>query len=54
MHWPQIVLIFIAAINNGIDIQRHGEPKTGKHNAWEAMIRTIIIAALLWFGGFWS
>jgi hypothetical protein len=49
-----LVWIVIAAVNVGIDIARHGTPKTGKHCGWSSVIGTAIGAAILAWGGFFA
>lgn len=50
------VLIFIAitAIDLGMAIQLHGQPKTGVHSAWATLFGTTIMFTLLYFGGFFD
>ena len=50
----QIIMIVMLAMSLGIAIAEHGKPKAGKHNAWVAIISTVIIAAILIMGGFFS
>ena len=54
MEWPQIVTIFLYAMSIGIDLERHGEQKTGKHNVVTTLIAIAIGASILYAGGFWS
>jgi len=54
MKWPQIIMIVLLAVGIGIDLQRHGEEKKGRHSAWTTFIGAAITAAILWWGGFWS
>ena len=51
---PQIVMIVWLAIAVGIGIADHGKPKEGETSAWVSLIGSLIIAAILWWGGFFS
>lgn len=44
-----LVLIFMSLLLNA---NQHGKPKTGNHNFWIHFISTIIVLALLYWGGF--
>lgn len=50
---PQIIWIVLAAIGLGISIVKHGESR-GPHNMWAAIIGTPLVAALLYWGGFFT
>lgn len=54
MKWPQVVMIALYAVSFAIEAQRHGEPKTGKHNVWAATIGIAIGVWVLRAGGFWK
>lgn len=54
MKAPQIILIIIMAMGLGIEMMQHGEPETGKHNFWSALLGKGILITLLWLGGFWG
>lgn len=53
-YWPQIVYIVLVLLGLGIDFQRHGEPRTGKHNAWISLVANVLFFAVLWYGGFFK
>lgn len=50
---PQIIWIVLAAMGLGISIVKHGESR-GPHNMWAAIIGTPLVAALLYWGGFFT
>ncbi|MFP4365489.1 MAG: hypothetical protein ACLFQA_00210 [Bacteroidales bacterium] len=50
----QIIIIVLLSLNLGIAIAEHGEPRTGKENAWHMIIGTVIWVLLLWWGGFFN
>ncbi len=54
MNAPQITLIVIFALGTGITITRHGKPKKGKESLWLSLVSTSILAAILYWGGFWT
>lgn len=51
---PQIIIIAIYALSVGIDIAKHGEPKTGRYNAAASLIGSAIGLSLLYWGGFFN
>ena len=54
MGCPQIVFTVLYGLTIGMDLVKHGEPKTGEHNIWTTLISVGLSATLLAFGGFWS
>ncbi|ATO34600.1 transglycosylase SLT domain-containing protein [Dickeya dianthicola] len=54
MGWPQIIVIILMAISLGVELTKHGEPRTGKRNFWWHLIGVSINALLLVSGGFFS
>lgn len=54
MHAPQIIFICIAVYGLAVEIERHGKPKTQKHNAWENLVAIVISFSLLYWGGFFG
>ena len=54
MRWPQIVIIVLMAMSTGMALVKHGEPRNAKYNFWVELISNLIMAGLLWFGGFWG
>lgn len=54
LHWPQITYLNLLLIGLGITISKHGQPETGKHNAFSKLISVAIILTLLYFGGFFN
>lgn len=53
MQWPQITWIFLAAMSLGIAIAKHGQPRT-LFSGWHTTIRLLVMALLLWAGGFFT
>jgi hypothetical protein len=51
---PQILMLVLFSIALGIDISKHGEPKTGTNNCIIGIIAIGIQTAILWWGGFWD
>ena len=41
-----IAIILIYAISVGMNLQSHGEPKTGFDNAWSTLITALIMTTL--------
>lgn len=51
---PQIIYITLAAMGLGIDLIKHGETKSGKHNVVTTLIAQILVLGLLYWGGFFK
>jgi len=51
---PQVFILALYLISLGISIERHGKPKKGNESAWTSLIATIIMLALLYWGGFFT
>ena len=48
-------MIVLYAMGLGISAAKHGEPREEtKYNFWATLICTIIVVALLAWGGFWT
>ncbi|PLY35987.1 lytic murein transglycosylase [Pectobacterium carotovorum] len=54
MDWPQITWIVIASLGLGVELSKHGQPRTGTRNAWVQLFATLFAAWLLWSGGFFG
>jgi LPXTG-motif cell wall-anchored protein len=54
MGYPQVIMILLFGCGAGSCLVEHGAPKTGKNNAWTGLISAALMAALLWWGGFWD
>jgi hypothetical protein len=54
MGTPQIIVMIILVLGLGISMEKHGKDRTGKENFLIQLISTIIMAILLWWGGFWK
>ena len=50
---PQIIVIVLLSMDVVVNIAKHGEPKS-PYNALIGVLDSVIIAALLWWGGFWN
>lgn len=51
----QIIMIVLYAMGLGISAAKHGESKEEtKYNFWVTLICTILVVALLAWGGFWT
>uniref|UniRef100_UPI003F8101A9 hypothetical protein n=1 Tax=Xanthomonas sp. 0924 TaxID=2835534 RepID=UPI003F8101A9 len=48
----QLIYLALTMLGLGMGIAQHGEPKTGRHNAVSTIVATVLILALLWWGGF--
>lgn len=51
---PQIAIIVLYALSLGMSMAQHGKPRTGKHDFWGSLITTIIMLAILRWGGFFK
>ena len=54
MSWQQVVIIVWFALTLGVSLVMDGQPKTGKHSFVSDLIGVLILAAILYTGGFWS
>ncbi len=54
MNGAQIAMIVLFAIGVGISAAKNGQPQTGKHNILATLFAQSIVAAILYWGGFWS
>jgi LPXTG-motif cell wall-anchored protein len=54
MHTPQIIMIILIVLGVGVDLERHGKPKTGEHNIGWSLFGAAVTVALLWWGGFFA
>ncbi|EHW2218196.1 transglycosylase SLT domain-containing protein [Salmonella enterica subsp. enterica serovar Abony] len=52
MYWPQVIWAVMVLLGLGIELARHGQPRTGKHSFWWQLSGTALVAGLLWSGGF--
>jgi len=51
---PQILIISLGMIGLGINISKHGESETGKHNVWTSITSLSMYWAILYYGGFFD
>lgn len=55
MAWPQITIIILMAMNVGMNIAKHGEPRKDSHfNVFWALANSGITAGILYASGFFS
>jgi LPXTG-motif cell wall-anchored protein len=53
MSGAQIAMATLFFISLLLSARDHGKPKTGADNFWVALLGVGILAAILWWGGFW-
>jgi hypothetical protein len=46
--------IGLCLLGLGVELQRHGQPKTGNHNVIVSLAAAAIVWTLLYLGGFFS
>lgn len=51
---PQIIYIILLAMNLGVALAKHGQPKNTNYNFVAQLIAVIIEAGVLYWGGFFS
>lgn len=51
---PQIIIVILYALNVGIALAKHGEPKEGNYNVFFTLIGAAISVGILWWGGFFG
>ena len=54
MGWPQFTYLVLVLLSLGIELERHGKPKTGRHSFPTHLVGVAIGITLLWFGGFFE
>ena len=54
MHIPQIIFIVLSLLGLGIEMEKHGQPKTGYHNFFIIFFVTVLQYIILYWGGFFS
>lgn len=54
MHWPQITFIILIAFGLGMTGIKHGELRTDRYSFWWQFVANLVIAWLLWSGGFFN
>ena len=50
--WPQAIYLILVLVSLGVNIERHGKSRTVTENAWTSAIATVLVVALLMWGGF--
>jgi hypothetical protein len=53
-HWPQMIVAALMLFGIGISVAKYGQQKTDKYDITDVLIGPGIVAALLYFGGFWT
>ena len=51
---PQVIYVLLALVNLFLVAYLHGKPKTVTWNFWSGFITTILMSALLYWGGFFN
>ena len=54
MGWPQIIWVCMAGIGLGVHIAKHGEPNVQKFHAGAKLVYVLLMAGLLYWGGFFD
>jgi hypothetical protein len=54
MHWPQITMIVLFAINISVRLALHTLPHTDKKEVFATLLGTVINIVILYCGGFWG
>ena len=51
MNTPIIILLVLQVLSVGINMAKHGEPKTGKYNFFTSLISMAIVWTLFYYAG---
>lgn len=51
---PQIVYFALLFFSIGIAAAQHGHPKKGNESIWQTLVANAIMAAILYWGGFFT
>jgi hypothetical protein len=51
---PQLIYLALSLVGLGIELAKHGEPKSGRHDALSSVIASGVIFGILWWGGFFG
>lgn len=51
---PQVIYLALMGLSLGVEMTKHGQPKTGKHNFGVMLIALAIQIALMRWGGFFG
>lgn len=54
MQWPQLVYLALMFLTLGIELSKHGETYTLKHNFWIYLIEIVLQIFILKIGGFFG
>ena len=54
MHAPQIIMIALIVFGLSVSMEAIGHSHTLNRKALVALLATVVITALLWWGGFWN
>lgn len=52
--WPQFTVAGLFLLSLGIGIEQSGKPKSGNHNFGVDFTSVLLMAWLLYMGGFWT
>ena len=54
MKAPQIIMLVLIAMDIGIHLAKNGQPRTDCYNVYWELFGKGLLAALLWWGGFFN
>jgi hypothetical protein len=54
MHLPQVLLLVFLALDIGVVLAKHGQPRKENYNLFVTVISHAIMVALLIWGGFFD
>lgn len=52
--WPPLIYMSMTLLSLGIELARHGQEKKTKVDFYSSLFATVVIYALLWWGGFFA
>ena len=52
--WPVLVLLGLQCLGLGIALAQHGTPQEDYHSVWPALIATLLLNAVLYWGGWFD
>jgi hypothetical protein len=54
MHIPQVLILLLIALDIGVVLAKHDQPRTDKYNVFVTAISHAIMVAILIWGGFFD
>lgn len=54
MHIPQVLVLMLLALDIGVTLAKHDQPRTDKYNVFVTAFGHVILVALLIWGGFFD